>query len=165
MNRGLYSACSAMLVQETHLDVVTNNLANVDTVGFRLRVPVNAEFSALMDRIEKVSEDGETKLMTVPPFTMNWKGRQVIGGMAWANLYSESGMDNRPGPVRTTDAPFDVAIDGDGFFSVQDAEGNTYYTQQGNFLVGGDGNLVTLDGMTWATAAPSPSRTPHRRRF
>ena len=65
MNRGLYSACSAMLVQETHLDVVTNNLANVDTVGYRRRIPVNAEFSALMDRIEKVSEDGETKIVTV----------------------------------------------------------------------------------------------------
>jgi flagellar basal-body rod protein FlgG len=137
-----------MLIQETHLDVVTNNLANVDTVGFRRRVPVNAEFSALMDRVEKVSEDGEIKLMTAPPFTMNWKGKQGIGGMALANIYSESNMDIRPGVVRTTDAPFDVAIDGPGFFSVQDNQGNTYYTRQGNFLVGQDGTLVTLDGMS-----------------
>lgn len=148
MNRGLYSACSAMLVQETHLDVVTNNLANVDTVGYRRRIPVNAEFSALMDRIEKVSEDGETKIVTVSPFTMNWKGKQIIGGMALANVYSESGMDTRPGAVRTTDAPFDVTIDGPGFFAVQDQEGNTYYTRQGNFLVGRDGTLSTLDGMS-----------------
>ena len=52
MNRGLYAACSAMLVQETNLDTVTNNLANVDTVGFRRRVPVNAEFSAVMERLD-----------------------------------------------------------------------------------------------------------------
>jgi flagellar basal-body rod protein FlgG len=136
-----------MLVQETNLDVVANNLANVDTVGHRRRVPVNAEFSALMDRVEKISEDGETKIVTVPPFTMNWKGKQIIGGMALANIYSESNMDTRPGVVRTTDAPFDVAIDGPGFFSVQDNQGNTYYTRQGNFLVGQDGTLITLDGM------------------
>ena len=147
MNRGLYAACSAMLVQETHLDVVTNNLANVDTVGFRRRVPVNSEFSALIDRVEKVSEDGQTKIMTVAPYTMNWKGKQVIGGMALANVYSESFMDTQPGVVRTTDSPFDVSIEGPGFFSVEDAEGNTYYTRQGNFIVGRNGTLTTMDGM------------------
>ena len=82
-----------MLVQETHLDVVTNNLANVNTVGFRRRVPVNEEFSAHLDRIEKVSEDDEHKIVTVPPFTMNWKGRQTIGTLALANVFSESAMD------------------------------------------------------------------------
>ena len=78
MHRGLYAACSAMLVQETNLDVTANNLANVDTPGFKKRVSANAEFSAYMDRIEKISEDGETKLMTTPPFTMNWRGRLRI---------------------------------------------------------------------------------------
>jgi flagellar basal-body rod protein FlgG len=137
-----------MLVQETYLDVVTNNLANVDTVGYRRRVPVSAEFSALMDRIERVSEDGETKIVTVAPFTMNWKGKQTIGGMALAGMYVGSHMDTHPGVVRTTDSPFDAVIDGPGFFAVQDDEGNTYYTRQGNFLVGRDGTLVTMDGMS-----------------
>jgi flagellar basal-body rod protein FlgG len=137
-----------MLVQETNLDVTANNLANVDTAGFRKRVSANAEFSALMDRVEKISEDGETKIMTTIPFTMNWKGSQVIGGMALANIYSQSFMDTQPGVIKTTDAPFDVAIDGPGFFAVQDDAGNTYYTRQGNFLVGPDGNLVTVDGLT-----------------
>jgi flagellar basal-body rod protein FlgG len=137
-----------MLVQETNLDVTANNLANVDTVGFRRRVSANAEFSALMDRLEKVSEDGETKLVSVPPFTMNWKGKQIIGGMALAGIYSESHMDTRPGVVQTTNAPLDAAIDGPGFFAVQDGDGNTYYTRQGNFQVGADGTLVTLDGFT-----------------
>ena len=129
MNRGLYAAASAMLVQETNLDVVTNNLANVDTPGFRRRVSANAEFSALMDRLEKVSEDGETKIATYPPFTMNWKGKQVIGGMALAAIYSQSFMDTQPGVIKTTDAPFDVAINGPGFFAVQDEAGNTFYTR------------------------------------
>ncbi|MCL2009694.1 MAG: flagellar hook-basal body protein [Synergistaceae bacterium] len=148
MHRGLYAAASAMLVQETNLDVVTNNLANVDTAGFRRRVSANAEFSALMNRIEKISEDGETKITTYPPFTMNWRGKQIIGGMALANVYSQSFMDTQPGIIKTTDNPLDVAINGPGFFAVQDEAGNTYYTRQGNFLVGADGNIVTLDGMT-----------------
>jgi len=137
-----------MLVQETHLDVVSNNLANVNTVGFRRRIPVNSEFSALIDRVEKVSEDGETKMMSVSPSEMGWKGRQLIGGMAWSTVYSASSMDDRPGMIRATEAPFDMTIEGYGFFSVQDDEGNTYYTRQGNFLVGRDGTLSTADGMS-----------------
>jgi flagellar basal-body rod protein FlgG len=137
-----------MLVQETNLDVAANNLANVDTVGYRRRISANSEFSALLDRIEKVSEDGETKIVTTSPFTMNWKGKQTIGPLALAALYSENYMDTQPGAIRVTDNPFDVAIDGPGFFAVQDAEGNTYYTRQGNFLLNADGELITLDGMT-----------------
>ena len=147
MNRGLYAAASAMLVQETNLDVVTNNLANVNTVGFRRRVSANAEFSALMDRIEKISGDGETKIMTYPPFTMNWKGKQIIGGIALASIYSMTFMDTQPGVVQTTENPFDAVINGPGFFSVQDGAGNTFYTRQGNFMVGPEGNLITVDGM------------------
>ena len=148
MNRGLYAACSAMLVQETNLDVVANNLANVDTVGFRKRVSANSDFNALMERFEKISEDGETKMVTYPPFTMNWRGKQVLGNMSLASIYSQSFMDTQPGIIKTTDAPFDVAIDGPGFFAVEDGAGNTLYTRQGNFVVGPDGNLVTNDGMT-----------------
>lgn len=147
MHRGLYAACSAMLVQETHLDVVTNNLANVDTFGFRRRVPVNEEFSAHMDRLEKVSEDAENKIVTVPPFTMNWKGKQTIGTLALANVFSESTMDTAPGVVQVTDNPLDLLIDGPGFFAVQDGAGNTFYTRQGNFMLSSEGVIVTHDGM------------------
>ncbi|MBQ9897774.1 MAG: flagellar hook-basal body protein [Synergistaceae bacterium] len=147
MHRGLYAACSAMLVQETNLDVTANNLANVDTPGFKKRVSANAEFSAYMDRIEKISEDGETKLMTTPLFTMNWRGKQTIGTMALANIYSEDVMDTTPGVVKTTENPLDVAIDGPGFFAVADEEGNTYYTREGNFTLDAAGNIITPNGM------------------
>ena len=137
-----------MLVQETHLDVVTNNLANVDTLGFRRRIPVNEEFSAHLDRLEKVSEDDERKIVTVPPFTMNWKGKQTIGTLALANVFSESAMDTTPGVVRVTDNPLDLLIDGPGFFAVQDGAGNTFYTRQGSFALSDDGVVITQDGMT-----------------
>ena len=56
--------------------------------------------------------------MTVPPFTMNWKGRQTIGTLALANVFSESAMDTAPGVVRVMDNPLDLLIDGPGFFAV-----------------------------------------------
>lgn len=147
MHRGLYAACSAMLVQETNLDVTANNLANVDTPGFKKRVSTNAEFSAYMDRIEKVSEDGETKIFSTPPVTMNWRGRQTIGTMALANIYSEDIMDTSPGVVKTTENPLDVAIDGPGFFAVADDDGNTFYTREGNFTLDATGLIITPNGM------------------
>ena len=146
MNRGLYAAASAMLVQETNLDVITNNLANVDTAGYKRRVSANADFTAYMDRIEKVSEDTETKIMTVPPFTMNWKGKQTIGTLALANVFSEDVMDTSPGVVKTTENPLDIAIDGPGFFAVADSNGNTFYTREGTFTLNNEGRMVDGNG-------------------
>ena len=147
MHRGLYEAASGMLVQETYLDVVTNNLANVDTAGYKRRVSANSDFSALLDRIEKVSEDGETKLTSVLPADMPFKGRQIIGSLALATVFSEDVMDTSPGVVKTTESPLDIAIDGPGFFSVADENDNTFYPREGNFTLDNNGNIVTPNGL------------------
>ena len=148
MQRGIYSSCSAMLVQTTYLDVVANNLANVNTAGFRKRVPVSQSFpDLLMDRIEKVSEDGETKIMTVPPFQMNFKGKALIGSLSFANVMTQTYMPDLHGPLNVTDNPLDVALRGEGFFTLQNAEGETFYSRQGSFQTDGTGNIVTSDGM------------------
>ena len=148
MHRGLYEAASAMLVQETNLDVVTNNLANVDTPGYKRRVSANADFSALIDRIEKVSEDSATKITTMFPADMPFKGRQAIGTMALAQIFSEDVMDTAPGVVKTSENPLDMTIDGKGFFAVADTNGNTFYTRAGNFTLNNAGSIVNPDGMT-----------------
>lgn len=147
MNRGIYEAASGMLVQETHLDVITNNLANVDTPGYKRRISATSDFSALLDRIEKVSEDGETKLTTVLPADMPFKGREVIGSLSLAAIFSEDVMDTFPGVLKTTESPLDIAIDGQGFFAVADEEGNTFYTREGNFSLDNNGNIVTPNGL------------------
>ena len=148
MNRGIYEAASGMLVQETHLDVITNNLANVDTPGYKRRISATADFSALLDRIEKISEDGETKITTVLPADMPFKGREVIGSVALAAVFSEDVMDTFPGVLKTTENPLDIAIEGEGFFAVADENDNTFYTREGNFTLDGTGNIVTPNGMT-----------------
>ena len=147
MNRGIYEAASGMLVQETHLDVITNNLANVDTPGYKRRISATSDFSALLDRIEKVSEDGETKITTVLPADMPFKGREVIGSVALAAIFSEDVMDTFPGVVKTSENPLDIAIDGQGFFAVADENDNRYYTRAGNFTLDSNGNIVNPNGL------------------
>ena len=108
---------------------------------------LTADFSALLDRIEKVSEDGETKITTVLPADMPFKGREIIGSVALAAIFSEDVMDTFPGVVKSTESQLDMAIDGQGFFSLSDEEGNTYYTRAGNFSLDNNGNIVNPNGL------------------
>ena len=148
MQRGIYSACSAMIVQTTFLDVVANNLANANTVGFRKRIPVSQSFpDLLMDRIEKVSADGQTKIFTVPPFQMNFKGKALIGSLSFANVMTQTYMPDFHGPLNVTDNPLDAALRGEGFFTLQNADGDIFYSRQGSFQIDGTGNVVTGDGL------------------
>ncbi len=142
MFRGFYAATSAMLVQEKMLDVVANNLANVDTAGFRGRIAVNKAFPELL--MEKV--DGYPGEVFPPkPERLRW--RELLGDMPFANVLSETALDLRKGPLKETGNPLDVAVNGKGYFVVQDGQGNTFYTRSGHFLRNGDGSLVTHNGL------------------
>lgn len=138
-----------MLVQEKMLDVTANNLANVDTSGFRARVAVNQAFpEVLMDRVERYAvldeelneELGERKFF---PYVY---GRTSIGTMPLANVMSGTYMTTHGGNVNYTDNPLDIMIDGDGFFVVQDGNGNQFYTRQGCFQIDAAGNIMTHEG-------------------
>jgi flagellar basal-body rod protein FlgG len=143
MFRGIYSGASAMLVQERMLDVTGNNLANVDTAGFRKRIAVNKSFpEVLMDRIERYADANPGPGQFLPA------GRVPIGTIPLANVLSETAMSTTQGVTQVTDNPLDVAIDGEGFFVVQDAAGNVFYTRQGRFLKDAQGRLVNHEGMT-----------------
>ena len=147
MHRGLYAAASAMIVQETMHDVTANNLANVSSSGFRKRIPVNKSFpEVLMDRVEKMSEDGSVKLVS-SPFQLGFRGKFIIGDLSLANVMSETYMSTEEGALQVTDAPLDAAIIGEGYFTVQDGAGNTFYTRSGHFRRSAEGQLVTHDGM------------------
>lgn len=148
MHRGLYAATSAMIVQETMHDVTANNLANVNSSGFRKRIPVNKSFpEVLMDRVEKPSEDGSMKLVTAP-FQLGYKGEFIIGDLSLANVMSETYMSTEVGPIQVTENPLDAAIAGEGYFTVQDGAGNIFYTRSGHFQRSAEGQLVTHDGMS-----------------
>lgn len=149
MFRGIYTSASAMLVQEKMLDVVGNNLANVDTSGFRAKVAVNKSFpEVLMDRVERYAvvdevlneELGDRKFF---PYV---RGRTSIGTIPLSNVMSDAVMSTLPGTVKHTDNPLDVMIDGQGFFVVEDGLGNTFYTRQGHFQRSPGGFVVTHEG-------------------
>jgi flagellar basal-body rod protein FlgF len=144
VNKGIYCAASAMLVQESMHDVVANNLANVSTAGFRGRIPVNKTFPDLLtDRIENIPV---TPGATTGPNQIRFRGKIPIGNLALANVLSETTMTMKRGAMNVTNAPLDVAIDGVGFFVVRDGAGNTFYTRSGQFQVNQEGQLLTHDG-------------------
>jgi len=124
MNSGIYSALTGNIAAMKRLDVLSNNLANVNTPGFK------------KDRMTF-----ESMLQTVG-------AQSRPGGGTDAPVYADTTFftDYSAGPVKQTGNTFDLAIDGDGFFAVTTADGQRAYTRQGNFRLDGTGRLVTADG-------------------
>lgn len=124
MNSGMYSALSGNLAAMRRLDIISNNLANVNTNGFKK---------------EKMSFEGLLAGAVNPPNVP--QGRTADPILQKENVYT----DYSGGPVIQSGNTLDIAIDGDGFFAVNTPEG-TAYTRQGNFRLSSDGTLVTSDG-------------------
>lgn len=132
--KSLQIAATGMMAQELNVEVISNNIANMRTTGFkRLR----AEFQDLLyqdlRRVGSASSDSGT---TVPT------GIQIGFGVktgATSRIMSQGNMTN-------TDKELDVAIRGEGFFSITLPNGQTAYTRDGSFELDPQGQLVTLDG-------------------
>ena len=133
MIRSLYSAATGMLAQQLNLDVIANNLANVNTSGYKKS---RADFQDLMyQMIEEPGTEGNQR-GTSPT------GIQVGLGVkpaAVGKIYSQ-------GDFQSTSNPLDVAIEGDGFFEIQLPSGETAYTRNGALKLNETGILVTSDG-------------------
>ncbi len=141
MIRGLYTSALGMTTQMKRMDVVSNNIANSDTAGFKRDMPVTQSFSqALMQRLHDAGENGGR--------TARHSAR--IGTVSPGVFVDSVVTDFSAGGLQKTDAPFDLAIVGDGFFavSVTDGTGNTTekYTKDGAFSLQSDGTLVTKNG-------------------
>ena len=133
MMRSLWSAASGMVAQQTNMDVVAHNLANVNTYGNK---KVRAEFQDLIYQTLR-DAGGSSGDGTQYP-----QGLQVgLGGKVAATnrIFTQ-------GPLQTTDNPTDVGIQGEGFFQVQLPDGTTAYTRDGSFKIDSNRQLVTSDG-------------------
>lgn len=124
MNSGIYSAVSGSLAAMRRLDLISNNLANVNTPGYKK---------------DKMSFEGLLAGSANPPAVPQGKTADPI--LQKENVY----IDFASGPTSQSGNPLDLALDGDGFFAVTTPEG-TAYTRQGNFRTSADGTLVTVDG-------------------
>lgn len=133
MIRSLYIAKTGLDAQQTQLDVVSNNLANVGTTGFKRS---RAVFEDLMyQNMRQVG--GQTSDQTrLPSGLQLGTGVRVV---ATERLHSQ-------GNLTKTDNPKDVAINGGGFFQVLMPDGTTSYTRDGSFQTDAEGQLVTASG-------------------
>ncbi|MDR7856265.1 flagellar hook protein FlgE [Tissierella sp.] len=134
MMRSMYSAVSGLRIHQGKMDTIGNNIANVNTVGFKKgQVTFQEVFSQV---VRGASAPTGGKGGTNP--------QQVGMGAAIGSISTIHTV----GPGQRTDNPTDLMIDGEGFFIVSDDVNfnNRYYTRAGNFAVDGDGNLVTADG-------------------
>lgn len=119
MMRALWTAASGMISQQTNVDVISNNLSNVNTVGFKSET---AQFKTLLYQTiqsKTTSANGEAKVV----------GAQVGLGTRNASITT----DFSQGSFTQTDSTTDFAIDGKGFFAVQNIDGETIYTRDGSF--------------------------------
>jgi flagellar basal-body rod protein FlgG len=133
MIRALWSAASGMKAQQTNLDVIANNLANVNTTGFKKE---RAEFEDLLYQIDREPGAPVEPGSTVPT------GIQVGVGSRVAGTDRLMGQ----GTVQVTDNPLDLMIQGKGFFQIAMPDGSTAYTRAGSFKVDAQGQVVTSDG-------------------
>ncbi|MFN0170784.1 MAG: flagellar basal-body rod protein FlgG [Bryobacteraceae bacterium] len=133
MIRALYSAASGMTAQQLNVDNIAHNLANANTVGFKMR---RAQFQDLL--YQNIIQPGAAAgAQTVVP-----SGLQIgLGARAASNeiVFAQ-------GNFVTTSNPLDMVIEGKGFFQIRRPNGELAYTRSGQFHLDRDGNLVTLDG-------------------
>ncbi len=135
MLRALYSSSAGMEAQQMNLDVIANNLANVNTTGFKKS---KIEFQDLLYQTTSAAgaqQGGGNELPT---------GIQVGHG---ARVAATSRVFTT-GEITQTGERNDVAINGDGFFEVQMPDGTRAYTRAGAFKVGSDGTVKTSEGLT-----------------
>jgi len=120
----MYSAVSGLNASAKQMDVIGNNIANVNTVGYK------ASTMAFSDILSQSLSSGAST------------GMQVGRGVTVADVQTQFGV----GSFESTSNATDLSIDGDGFFIVKDDNGATYYTRAGQFSINSEGQLVDING-------------------
>ena len=137
MLRGLYTAYTGMMNEQYRMDIMSNNLANADTTGFKKEGSTSQAYSEVMAvKIKDVSENPNTP--------------KRLGNMSLGVKIGETYTDFSQGSLRDTGNTYDIAIGGDAFFNIEftnkSGETSTKYTRDGGFTLTKDGYLVTKDG-------------------
>ena len=143
MLRGLYTAASGMITETYRTDTISNNLANIDTTGYKKDTLVNEEFAPILLRRINDSAGGSD----VTSFKGFSTGAQapVVGRLGRGSLVSEVATSMAQGSVRKTDNPLDLALSGPGYFVVNTAQGQRY-TRNGTFTRSARGQMIDGDG-------------------
>ena len=133
MIRSLFTAATGMIAQQLNLDVIANNLANVNTSGFKKS---RADFQDLM--YQYIEEPGTTA---------GQQGTSPTGvGVGLGVRPAAVGKIHSQGDFESTSNPLDIAIEGDGFFQLTLPTGENVYSRSGAFKLDETGNIVNSDG-------------------
>jgi len=124
MNTGLYAACAGLLARTQALDLAANNLANVNTGGYRAQVPSFGSVLAGTSTIRNAAFQSASEF----------------------GVLSQSRLDLQQGPLDRTGNDLDFALQGSGYFALQSRQGERLYTRSGAFRVNEKGQLATADG-------------------
>ncbi len=130
----MHIARTGLDAQDTRMRVISNNLANVNTTGFKRD---RAEFESLA-----------YQTMTAPGAPASGENKYAVGLSLGSGVnMTGTARVNTQGALSTTDNPLDMAIEGEGFFQVTRPDGTTGYTRAGNFSLSAEGKVVTSDGL------------------
>ena len=132
--RSLHIAGTGMLAQQTNVEVISNNIANMSTTGYKRR---RAEFQDLIyQNLRRVGSQSADTGSVLP------SGAQVGLGVKTGAIYRIAEQGN----LSQTENRFDLAVRGNGYFQVQLPSGETAYTRDGTFALSPEGVVVTADG-------------------
>jgi flagellar basal-body rod protein FlgG len=145
--RSMNIAATGMLAQQLNVEVISNNIANLNTTGFKRQ---RAEFQDLLYQTERRAGATSSDADTIVP-----AGVQIGVGVKAAAVY----RINEQGNLSKTDNALDVAIQGRGFFQVRMPDGTTSYTRAGSFQLSPDGEIVTADGLVIEPGITLPQDT------
>lgn len=137
----LYIASAGMIAHQTALDTIANNLANLNTVGFRRGIVSYAEISSQLSPT------------ALDPAAQVQQAASSLG----AGSIAQTTLSTLQGTLETSDQPLDVAISGAGFFEVLQADGTPAYTRDGSLQVNSDGLLAAADGSPLAAQIQVPA--------
>lgn len=137
MLKGLYTAYTGMINEQNRMDIMTNNLANASTVGFKKEGSTSQSFD---DILTVKIKDASVGVMNVQRTGINNPGVKI----------GENYTDYTQGSFRNTGNTYDLALSGDGFFAIEftnkAGETSTKYTRAGQFTLNREGYLVTQEG-------------------
>lgn len=133
MLRGIYSSISSMITLQARQSVITNNLANINTTGYKEEELLTKAF----DEVELSNKDN---------YKNGNASTQNLGSLSFGVRIDDTVTNHSQGVHISTGNNTDFALDGNGFFQVQDANGQNFYTRDGSFKVNSQGYLVTNAG-------------------
>jgi flagellar basal-body rod protein FlgG len=143
--RSLSIAATGMMAQQLNVEVISNNIANMNTTGFKRQ---RAEFEDLLYQTTQKPGASTSASGTIAPL-----GIQVGVGVKSGAV----GRVTEQGNITQSGNPYDLAISGNGYFQVLMPSGDTAYTRAGNLAINAEGQLVTTEGFTIQPAITVPT--------